>query len=201
VNVIVVGLCGGSCSGKSTFSRLLVDALGEGFVSCLTFDDYYRPLDHLTLEERGRVNFDHPDSLDEELFIEHLETLRQGQRVQAPRYDFASHTRKAESLTVRPAPVVLADGILILHSPAIRALLDRVVFLDVPQDIRLRRRVARDTVERGRTEASVREQFARDVGPMHDRFVQPGMNHADLVIRHGDDYGFRARQLAVELRG
>jgi len=201
VNVTVVGLCGGSCSGKSTFARLLIDALGDGYASLLSFDDYYRPLDHLGLDERATVNFDHPDALDEPLFVEHLETLRAGRRVEAPLYDFASHSRRVQTVAVRPAPVVIADGILILQSEPIRALLDRIVFLDVPEEIRLRRRVARDTVERGRTEESVRGQFARDVAPMHERFVQPAHTFADLAIRHGDDYGFVARQLAGELRG
>jgi len=179
---LLVGLCGGTCSGKSTLSKRVLELLPGDRNAEICFDAYYRPLDHLEVEDRSAVNFDHPDSLDWELFTDHLRTLRRGASVSQPTYDFALHTRVGLSERIGPAPLVLVDGILLLSFPEIRGLLDFTVFVDVPEDQRLARRVARDQVERGRSEGSIRAQFEATVAPMHREFVQPSAVYADLVL-------------------
>lgn len=194
--VFVLGVAGGSCSGKTTLARRLVFLLGQVETLHLAFDCYYRPLNHLPLEQRHRVNFDHPESLESELFAAHLATLRERRPIARPRYDFASHSREPEADHVEPADAVVADGILLLACPEVRARLDLSVFLDVPEDVRLQRRIARDAVERGRSEESVRRQFADSVAPMHARFVQPGARSADRVVTHPFCIEDEARLLA-----
>jgi len=184
VDVVVLGICGGSGSGKSTLATACTDAFGEFDVAVLPFDAYYRDLAHLSHGQRMAVNFDHPDSLDIELFAAHLDALRAGQAVGVPVYDFASHTRTGESITIEPSPVVVAEGILLLCVEMISSRLDYSVFLDVPEPIRFERRLARDTVERGRDAADVARQFAESVAPMHDEFVQPCGGSADAVLVH-----------------
>ncbi|RMH75574.1 MAG: uridine kinase, partial [Actinomyces sp.] len=164
----VCGICGGSGAGKTTLTRLLVDRLGPERVSVLAFDAYYHDLSHLSPDERARRNYDHPDSLDHELFVEHLGALRAGAAIEVPVYDFATHTRTGETRRLDPRPVVLVDGILLFAFAGIRDLLDHRIFIDVPADIRLARRIRRDVVERGRRPDDVRRQFARTVAPMHD---------------------------------
>jgi uridine kinase len=166
----------------------------------ICFDSYYRPLDHLKLAERRSINFDHPDSLDVELFVQHLGELRAGVGVDQPLYDFALHARHPSSHRVVPSPFVLADGILLLSFPEIRELLDFTVFLDVPPDLRLERRVARDQVERGRSECSIRAQFEATVAPMHRRFVQPSAQYADLILDGTRPIEDLAQELATQLR-
>jgi len=183
----VVGLAGGSCSGKSTLARALVAGLESRGCAVLSFDAYYRPLGHLPLAERHRCNFDHPDSLDAELFSEQLRQLAAGRAVDQPLYDFATHSRRAEVRPVEPAPVVLAEGILLLTFASIRSQVDFSVFLDVPEDLRLQRRIARDARERGRSEASVRRQFDESVAPMHGEWVQPSAAFADQVVASIDE--------------
>ncbi len=180
--VTMVGLCGGTCSGKSTLSRRLPEILGEIETAELSFDSYYRPLGHLPISERQRVNFDHPDSLDVDLFCGHLSRLKGGEAVEEPRYSFERHDRLEQTRRVEPAELIIVDGILLLADPQVRDQLDYIVFVDVPEDVRLYRRLARDQAERGRSEESVRRQFAETVAPMHDAFVQPGKDHADLVL-------------------
>ena len=178
----LVGLAGGSCSGKSTLARALVAGLEPRGCSVLSFDAYYRPLGHLPLAERHRCNFDHPDSLDAELFSEQLRQLGAGRAVSQPLYDFATHSRRAEVRNVEPAPIVLAEGILLLSFASIRSQLDFSVFLDVPEELRLQRRIVRDALERGRSEASVRRQFSESVAPMHAEWVQPSAGFADKIV-------------------
>ncbi len=199
-SVFVLGVAGGSCSGKTTVARRVAELLGGLPTLHLRFDSYYRPLNHLPLEERHRCNFDHPDSLEHELFAEHLQALRAGQAVDLPRYDFATHAREATTDEVGPARAVLADGILLLAYPEVRRQLDMSVFLDVPEQVRLDRRVARDQVERGRSEESVRRQFAESVAPMHRQFVQPGATVADRVIGHPYSIDGVATELAEVVR-
>ena len=169
---ILLGIAGGSCSGKTTFARRLAELLADVGVLMIAFDSYYRPLDHLPLAERHAVNFDHPDSLDGDLLLEHLRALRRGIAIERPIYDFATHARQAGTERGQPMPVVLVDGILLLAFPELVEALDHSVFIDAPEEVRLARRLARDTVERGRSEASVRAQFAATVAPMHDLYVQ-----------------------------
>jgi uridine kinase len=195
----VVGVCGGTCSGKSTLSKRVLQILGDVSSAEICFDSYYRPLDDLALADRKRINFDHPDSLDLPLFVEHLAALRGGQGVEQPLYDFERHTRGDSTRPVASAPLVLADGILLLSFAEIRELLDFAVFLDVPKVQRLGRRVARDQFERGRSEESIRAQFGATVAPMHRRFVQPSAAHADLVLDGTRPIEDLAQELAAQI--
>jgi uridine kinase len=151
-------------------------------VSVLWFDEYYHDLVHLPPKQRALVNFDHPDSLDEVLLIEHLDGLLAGRSVDVPVYDFATHTRTGRTRRVEPRPVVVIDGILVLAVPDLRRRLDLAVFVDAPAEVRLARRMDRDVRERGRTTASVRAQFEATVAPMHEAFVDPSAEHADLRL-------------------
>jgi len=151
-------------------------------VSVLWFDEYYHDLVHLPPKQRAVVNFDHPDSLDEVLLIEHLDGLLAGRSVDVPVYDFATHTRTGRTRRVEPRPVVVIDGILVLAVPDLRRRLDLAVFVDAPAEVRLARRMDRDVRERGRTTASVRAQFEATVAPMHEAFVDPSAEHADLRL-------------------
>ncbi len=195
---LVVGICGGSCSGKS----VLVDALCERLEvpsARLCFDSYYRPLGHMSTAERDRQNFDHPDSLDHELFLADLDSLISRKTVQEPIYDFATHDRLAQSREVRPADLVLVDGILLFSWPQVLSRLDLSIFVDADEDTRLARRLARDVVERGRTESSVRDQFVETVVPMHARFVQPSSARADRLVRGDGDIEALSAMLATDL--
>ncbi len=175
---MLVGICGGSGSGKTTIARLVAAELGA---SRLTFDTYYRDQSHVPLEERALVNYDHPDSLDVELFAQHLDALERGEQIEAPVYDFATHTRTTGSEIIEPTDVVIIEGILLLAFPDIVRRLDLKVFRDCPENVRFARRLGRDIAERGRTEASVYYQFEATVKPMHDEFVEPSQSKADLV--------------------
>ena len=177
----VLGLAGGSGAGKTTLVDGLTSRL-RGDVSVLWFDEYYHDLVHLSPEQRAAVNFDHPDSLDEVLLIEHLDGLLAGRPVDVPVYDFATHTRTGRTRRVEPRPVVVVDGILVLAVPALRSRLDLAVFVDAPAEVRLARRMYRDVRERGRTTAGVRAQFEATVAPMHEAFVDPSAEHADLRL-------------------
>lgn len=182
----VIGICGGSGSGKSTLATKVAAAFAPSAVSVLQFDSYYRDHSHLSPDERAKVNYDHPDSLDVELFIDHLDTLRSGEAVPTPVYDFASHTRSDKVIWLDPTPHLVVEGILLLAFEDIRKRFELSVFRECPEDIRLARRMQRDIAERGRTAQSVLEQFATTVGPMHDEFVDPFAVTADLVLKHGE---------------
>ena len=182
MDVFVFGICGGSGSGKTTLTRRLLDRLDEGTASVLAFDAYYRDLAHLPFEERRRGNFDHPDSLDGDLFLEHLDALRHGIDVEVPVYDFSTHTLSGRFERVRAAPLLLVEGILLLAFEEAAGRLDYSIFMDVPEDVRLRRRIHRDVTERGRPEDHVRRQFEATVAPMHDAFVQPSRHRADRIV-------------------
>ena len=182
MDVFVFGICGGSGAGKTTLTRRLVQRLGPGEVSVLAFDAYYRDLSHLPFAERRSRNFDHPDSLDSELFLQHLDALRQGIDVDVPVYDFSTHTLSGRFERVEAAPLLLVEGILLLAFEDVAERLDYSIFMDVPEDVRLRRRIHRDVTERGRPEDHVRRQFAATVVPMHDAYVQPNRHRADRVV-------------------
>ena len=197
MDVVILGICGGSGSGKSTLATAMVDAVGDDSVTVVPFDAYYRDLGHLTMAQRAQVNFDHPSSLDVELFAAHLDALRMGQSIGVPEYDFATHTRTGDHTVCDPRPLVIAEGILLLSEPAIRERLDVCVFLDVPEPVRFERRLARDTVERGREPDDVRRQFAASVAPMHDQFVQPHGITADVVHEQPWDVSALAGRLVT----
>lgn len=184
---LVCGVCGGTGAGKTTLVRDLVGRWGRSQVALLAFDSYYHDLSQLPPAERALVNYDHPDSLDVDLFVRHLDALRAGEAIDVPAYDFATHTRRGPTERVEPRSLVLVDGILLLAFPEVRERIDHAVFLDVESEIRFERRLRRDVTERGRTEDSVRSQWATTVEPMHGRFVRPFAEHADVVIDRFDE--------------
>ena len=191
----VVGVVGGSQAGKTTLVNGLVGSLPDG-ATVLSFDEYYHDLAHLSPGERAVVNFDHPDSLDDDLLLSHLDGLLAGRPADVPVYDFATHTRTGRSRRVDPRPVVIVDGILVLAFPAIRERLHLSVFVDAPAEVRLARRLDRDVRERGRTPEGVRAQFAATVAPMHEAHVLPCRDLADLTL---DGQGDRTANLAILL--
>lgn len=193
---LFIGLAGGSGSGKTTIAEALVDRL-EGRVSLLSHDAYYRHMPELSFEERTRVNYDHPASLETELLVKHLESLRSGIAIDHPVYDFSKHLRSDETVRVEPGNVIVVEGILVLAEPELRSELDLKIFVDTDPDLRLARRIERDISERGRTVDSVLEQYFATVRPMHIEFVQPSLRYADLIIPEG--YNPAAVETVVEL--
>lgn len=183
----VIAIAGGSGSGKTTFARKLVSAVGSHRVSILSQDSYYRDQSARFDGDGGAVNFDHPEALDFALLGVHLKALRRGEPVEVPIYDFATHTRKAQTQRLEPRPVVLVDGTLVLSQSHLLDHFDHSVFIDVPEQVRFERRLRRDVHERGREPDGVKRQFERQVAPMHDQFVQPSCANAKLVILHGED--------------
>lgn len=194
----VCAIAGGSGAGKTTLANKLLDVLGDQ-ATHITIDWYYRDLSHLTPPERDAVNFDHPDSLEVDLFVEHLNQLRVGTPIDAPIYDFASHTRTAGTIHVEARPIVITEGIHLLGLEAVRAACDLLVFIDVPAELRLERRIRRDVQERGRTPDSVTAQWQRTVAPMHDRFVEPSKRQADVIVGADEDLDVVAQTLACQL--
>jgi uridine kinase len=182
---VLVGVAGGSGSGKTTVVDEILRGLAPFPVSVLHHDAYYRDLSHITFEERVAVNFDHPDALETPLLVEHLTRLRAGEPVEVPLYDFAKHIRRPESRTVEATPVIILDGILVLAEARIRDLLDVKVFVDTDPDIRFIRRLRRDMRDRGRSLESVVEQWMRTVRPMHTAFVEGSRAFADIIIPEG----------------
>lgn len=177
-----LAIAGGSGSGKTSLTRALVGLLGPAECAVLDHDSYYRDLAHLPLTDRAEVNFDHPESLENELLAHHVTELRRGRAVERPCYDFANHTRTKVTRRVEPRPVIVVEGILLLAVPELRDAFDLRVFVDTPADVRALRRVQRDIVERGRTVESVVHQYLATVRPMHERFVEPARATADLVL-------------------
>lgn len=187
MSVLLIGVAGGSGSGKTTIARAIVDALPPEDVALLEHDAYYRDQSQLSYEDRCRINFDHPDALDNGLFVQHLEALRRGEGVDKPRYDFATHRRLDETERVEPRAVIVVEGILVLALEAIRERLDVKLFVDTDPDIRLMRRIRRDLEHRGRTFAQVRQQYYETVRPMHMAFVEPSKRSADVIIPEGGE--------------
>ena len=181
---LFIGLAGGSGSGKTTIAEAVVEHM-EGRVALLPHDAYYRHMPELTFEERTKVNYDHPASLETELLVKHLESLRSGAAIEQPVYDFATHLRSDRTVRIEPGRVVVVEGILVLAEPELRSELDLKIFVDTDPDVRLARRIDRDIAERGRTVESVIDQYFRTVRPMHIEFVQPSMRYADLIIPEG----------------
>lgn len=184
---LVIGVAGGTGSGKSTVARKLVEALPAGTACIIEYDSYYREGSGLTDEQRASVNYDHPDALDSELLAEHLRDLRSGRAIDVPIYDFVHNARRAERRRVQPTAVVIVEGILTFVAAAVREQLDIKIFVDTDPDIRVFRRIRRDLEERGRTFASVREQYYKNVRPMHTQYVEPSKRWADLIIPEGGD--------------
>jgi uridine kinase len=182
---LVIGVAGGSGSGKTTVMNAILGRVGPERVAVLPHDAYYRDLAHLPLEERAQVNFDHPDAFDNALYRMHLDALIAGQPVQVPTYDFATYVRLPESVAVAPQPVVLLEGILIFADAQLRARMGVKIFVDAESDLRIIRRIQRDTQSRGRSVESVIEQYLKTVRAMHLEFVEPSKRYADIIIPNG----------------
>jgi uridine kinase len=184
---LVIGIAGGTGSGKTTIAHKLAGAIPAGRCVVIDHDSYYRDQSHLDGEARNRVNFDHPSTLESELLAHHLGALRGGAPVDLPIYDFVTHTRRRETRRIEPAPVIIVEGILVFVEPAVREQLDVKIFVDTDPDIRVMRRIRRDLEQRGRTFASVRDQYYATVRPMHLEYVEPSKRWADLIVPEGGD--------------
>jgi uridine kinase len=182
---LVIGVAGGSGSGKTTVISRIVESIGDGQVTVLEHDRYYRDRNELRLEERAALNYDHPDSLETDLLVQHVHALRAGQAVEVPVYDFARHARQPATETMTPRKAVIVEGILIFTDPELRKLMDVKVFVDADDDLRFIRRLQRDISERGRTVPSVIEQYLGTVKPMHLEFVEPSKRYADIIVPVG----------------
>ncbi|GAB4322113.1 MAG: uridine kinase [Candidatus Sumerlaeia bacterium] len=191
---LVLGIAGGTGSGKTTVAEELCARLGEGDYALVNQDSYYKDNAHLTLEERRRLNYDHPDVIDLPLLVAHVKDLIAGRPIHKPVYSFVEHTRTGETVLVQPRPLIIVEGILVLHFEDLRRLMDIKLFVDTDADVRFIRRLERDIRERGRTQQSVIEQYLTTVRPMHLEFVEPSKRHADVIIPEG---GFN--RIAIEM--
>lgn len=184
---VIIGIAGGTGSGKTTVARAIYDRVGRDRIEWISHDSYYRNFEGLDPEERHHINFDHPDSLETELMCRHLDVLAKGSAVEVPLYDFTTHSRKAETTRVEPRKVIICEGILVLAETELRKRIDIKLFVDTPPDIRFMRRLVRDIKSRGRSVESVIEQYMTTVRPMHEEFVEPSKRHADLIIPEGGE--------------
>lgn len=184
MDTMMIGIAGGTGSGKTTLTRRLVDVFGDD-VSVVYHDNYYKKHTGLTYEQRAALNYDHPDAFDTALLVEDLKKLAAGQAIRCPVYDYAIHNRSDETVEVRPTKVVIVEGILIFADQALRELMDIKIFVDADADVRILRRILRDVKERGRSLDSVISQYLTTVKPMHEQFVQPSRRYADVVVPEG----------------
>ena len=182
---IVFGVAGGTASGKTTVATAILDAVGASQLAYLSHDAYYRDMSPMALEERARLNYDHPDSLETELLIEHIQALLAKKPVEVPIYDFMNHRRTGQTSLVEPSPIILIDGILIFTNAILRDLMDIKVYVDTDADIRFIRRMQRDLDERGRSLKSIVAQYMDTVRLMHLEFVEPSKRYADVIVPHG----------------
>ena len=183
-DILVIGIAGGTGSGKTTLMNNLIQHF-SGMITVLSHDNYYRRLDHLEMEQRNQVNYDHPDALETELMVEHLRQLRSGEAIDCPIYDFTVHNRSDETLRITPQKVIIVEGILIFADEALRDLMDIRIFVDTDADVRLCRRIKRDVNKRGRTLESVLQQYQTTVKPMHEKFIEPSKKYANIVVPEG----------------
>jgi uridine kinase len=184
---LIIGVAGGSGSGKTTVVSNIIQSIGENRVLLIQHDSYYRDLSHLPFEERTKQNFDHPSALETELMIRHLDALRNGYQIDIPVYDFVKHTRSEKTIPALPHRIILVDGILIFSEPELRKLMDIKLFVDTDGDVRLLRRLQRDINERGRDLSGVLNQYEKFVRPMHLEFVEPSKRYADIIIPRGGE--------------
>jgi uridine kinase len=196
----IIGIAGGTGSGKTTVARRIYDSLHLDSAVFLDHDSYYRTLDHLPVEERKLVNFDHPDSLDNDLLVEHLERLLDRRPIDKPLYDFAAHTRAPETVRVEPRDVILLEGILLFVEPRLRELFDLKIFVDTEADLRFIRRLRRDLELRGRTLDSVIQQYMSTVRPMHFEFVEPSKRYADVILPRGGNNAAGIQVIVARIR-
>ena len=183
-NILVIGIAGGTGSGKTTLMKNLIGQFGD-VVTVLSHDNYYRRHDDLTYEERCRLNYDEPAALETDLMARHLDLLRRGQAIDCPVYDFSIHNRSEETIRIEPKKVIIVEGILIFENEALRNLMDIRIFVDTDADVRLCRRIKRDVNKRGRTLESVLNQYQQTVKPMHEQYVEPSKRYAHIVIPEG----------------
>jgi uridine kinase len=198
---IVIGVAGGSGSGKTTVVRRIVESVGPDDVTVLEHDRYYRERNDLRLEERAALNYDHPDSLDTDLLVQHLRLLRSGETIALPAYDFALYTRRPSNDTALPRRAIIVEGILIFTDAGLRNLMDIKVFVDTDDDTRFIRRLQRDISERGRTVQSVIDQYLTTVKPMHLEFVEPSKRYADIILPQGGHNAVAIDMLLTLIRG
>jgi uridine kinase len=182
---LVIGVAGGSGSGKTTVAQAILQRAGAENVAYIQHDSYYKDLSDLAPAQRATVNFDHPNSLETDLMIDHVQQLKSGHAVDVPTYDFTTHTRKKETIHIEPRPVILVEGILLYTDARMREVCDIKLFVETDADQRFIRRLQRDITERGRTTESVIQQYQATVGPMHLEFVEPSKRYADLIIPYG----------------
>ncbi|MDF1499439.1 MAG: uridine kinase [Anaerolineales bacterium] len=182
---IVLGIAGGTGSGKTTVANVILNRVGAGKIAFLPHDAYYKNLDDLPRSQRDLINFDHPDSLETDLMVQHLRELRKGKPVDIPIYDFTRHSRTDRTSRIESQPVILVEGILVFAEAKLRSLFDIKIFVDTPPDIRFIRRLERDIIERDRTVESVIQQYQMTVRPMHLEFVEPSKRYADVIIPEG----------------
>lgn len=184
---VMIGIAGGTGSGKTTVAQGVYDRVGKDRIEWISHDSYYRNFDGYSPEERRKINFDHPDSLETELLARHLDVLAKGSSVEVPVYDFTTFSRRPETQRVEPRKVIIVEGILVLAEPELRKRINIKLFVDTPADIRFVRRLTRDTKVRGRSLESVIEQYMNTVRPMHEEFVEPSKRYADLIIPEGGE--------------
>lgn len=199
MNCIIIGIAGGSGSGKSTFTNRLKRQFGDD-VAVVYHDNYYRRRDDISFEERKKINYDHPDSLETDLMVQHLNMLKNGQAVDCPVYDYSQHNRSNQTVRIEPKKIILAEGILLLADPRVRNLLDIKIFVEADADERILRRIVRDVKERGRDLDNIIEQYLTTVKPMHYMYVDPTRSTADIVINSGmNDVAFDIVQSKIRL--
>ncbi len=184
MDIMIIGIAGGTGSGKTTFTNRLKERFG-GDVSVVYHDNYYKAHDDMPFEARCELNYDHPDAFDTELMIEHVRQLKEGKAIQCPTYDYTIHNRARETVTVLPTKVIIIEGILIFQSEPLRDLMDIKIFVDTDADVRILRRITRDVKERGRSLDSVVNQYLTTVKPMHEQFVEPSKRNADIIVLEG----------------
>ena len=182
---IIIGVAGGTGSGKTTVSQAILDRVGRDRIAYIQHDSYYKDRSHLPPEARVKINFDHPDALETEFLVQHLKELKDGHPVEVPVYDFTTHTRASQTQRVEPCRVILVEGILIFADDALRDMMDVKIYVDTDADIRFIRRLERDIAERGRTMNSVIDQYLTTVRPMHLEFAEPSKRYADVIIPEG----------------
>jgi len=182
---LVIGIAGGSGSGKTTLARLILERVGTDRIAFLPHDGYYKDLSSLPINQRATINFDHPDSLDSDLLVTHILSLRKNQPIELPIYDFKTHSRTKDTIHIESRPIIMVEGILIFAEKKLRNLLEVKIFVDTDSDIRFIRRLERDLTERGRTTESVIRQYMATVRPMHLEFVEPSKRYADVIIPEG----------------
>ncbi len=196
MDIMVIGIAGGTGSGKTTITKKLVQRFG-GDVSVIYHDNYYKAHHNMPYEERAKLNYDHPDSFDTDMLIEDLKQLRAGHSIKCPVYDYSIHDRTDRTITVRPARVIIVEGILIFQSKELCDLMDIKIFVDTDADVRILRRIVRDVRDRGRSLDSVVSQYLTTVKPMHEQFVEPSKRNADIIIPEGG-YNQVALEMVVE---